>query len=72
MAEVMLDPAAPLEAGVIDLAATQRQTTLLDDFGGVAVLRIDAVEAGPAPQLVVIMLVEDRWLLRDVHAAKQP
>ncbi len=72
LADVIVDPAASLPAGVIDLDGSQRVTTLLDDFGGVAVLRVDALEGTHEGQLVVIMLQEDRWLLRDIHAAKQP
>lgn len=59
-------------AGVVDLPADQRVVTLLDDFGGVAVLRVDA-KAGGSSQLIVIAREEDKWLLRDVHdAALQP
>lgn len=70
---VLADPAAELTAGVIDLPAKARTTTLLDDFGGVAVLRMDPIDAGSPSQLVVIVLRDGRWLLRDVHdVAQQP
>jgi len=61
-----------MESGVIDLDPSQRMTSLLDDFGGVAVLRVDPATGGDGAQLVVIMLRDDRWLLRDIHPAKQP
>lgn len=55
-------------AGVVDLAVNERALTLLDEFGGAAVLRAEAVAPGPEPQLVVIVHAGERWLLRDVYA----
>lgn len=72
LAGLVDDPATEFAAGAIDLPTRDRQTTLLDDFGGVAVLRVDAVSGTPAAQLVVLMLQDGRWLLRDVHTAEQP
>ena len=72
LASVSVDPAATFASGAIDLPAAERVITLLDDFGGVAVLRVDSLAGSSGSQLVVIMLHEDRWLLRDVHVAKQP
>ena len=43
--------------------------TLLDEFGGAAVLRAEA--AGGTPQLVVIVRADGRWLLRDVYDVAQ-
>ena len=57
--------------GAATLPSTQRDVTLLDDFGGVAVLRVDPVGASLPPQLVVIAATDDEWLLRDVHHATQ-
>jgi hypothetical protein len=69
--QVMADPSTSVPAGVIDLPADERTLVLLDDFGGVAVLRAEA-DAGIA-QLVVIVRLNDEWLLRDVQdVAKQP
>lgn len=59
------DPGAPFASGVVDLPGTERTLTLLDEFGGVAVLRADAPEK--PSQLVVIVRIDGRWLLRDVH-----
>jgi len=53
--------------GVVDLAEEERSLTLLDDFGGAAVLRVEPVSGEGAPQLVVIVQVDGRWLLRDVY-----
>lgn len=53
--------------GVVDLDEGGRSLTLLDEFGGAAVLRAEAVAADAAPQLVVIVQIEGRWLLRDVY-----
>ena len=57
----------PFPGGVVDLAAAERTVTLLDEFGGAAVLRVEASAAPAAPQLVVIVRAGDRWLLRDVY-----
>jgi hypothetical protein len=74
LGEVLVDPAAaPATGGAIDLDAAARTVTLLDDFGDLAVLRVDAVDAGAVSQLVVILRRDDKWLLRDVHdVAQQP
>lgn len=73
LAQVMLDPSTPWTAGVVDAAADARSVVLLDDFGGVAVLRVDAVDGAMASQLVVVVRLEDEWLLRDVQdVAQQP
>ncbi len=70
---VVLDPESSWPAGPIDAPGDQRSIVLLDDFGGVAVLRVDAEPAGAASQLVVIERRDGEWLLRDVHdAAQQP
>jgi hypothetical protein len=62
---------APLPGGVIDLAAADRTVTLLDEFGGAAVLRVEAVGSAVPPQLVVIVRTGARWLLRDVYDVPQ-
>lgn len=60
-------PNASFAAGVIDLPSTARTVTLLDEFGGAAVLRVDAVSGDQPAQLVVIVRREQTWVLRDVH-----
>lgn len=71
--EVVADPAAPLGSGVIDAPSAQRALTLLDDFGDIAVLRVDAVDGALPAQLVVVVRQDEKWLLRDVHdVAQQP
>lgn len=72
LASVMEDPTRPLAAGAVDLPPDRRSITLVDDFGGAAVLRVDATDAETPAQLVVVVVVADRWLLRDVYAAEQP
>lgn len=69
---VLVDPAAVFPAGVADLPAIRRTVTLLDDFGGVAVVRIEALEGTADAQLAVVQREEDEWLLRDVYVAQQP
>lgn len=67
LAEVVERPDARLPAGAIDLPPTQRTVTFLDEFGGAAVVRVEAAGAATAAQLVVIVESDGRWLLRDVH-----
>lgn len=62
---------AVFPAGVVDLAAADRTVTLLDEFGGAAVLRVEEATAAAPPQLVVIVRTGDRWLLRDVYDVPQ-
>jgi hypothetical protein len=74
--EVLEDARSNWPAGVIDLPAAGRSVTLLDEFGGVAVLRVTATEdtaadGEAAAQLVVIVESNGRWLLRDVHDVAQ-
>jgi hypothetical protein len=73
LAGVLSDPGAELPPGAIDLPAPDRVVTLLDDFGGVAVLRVDAVDGSVAGQLLVVTRRNGEWLLRDVQdVAQQP
>lgn len=58
--------------GAVDLAPDARTVVLVDDFGGVAVLRVDDATGALPPQLIVMQQEERRWLLRDVYAAQQP
>ncbi|WP_194398341.1 hypothetical protein [Microbacterium atlanticum] len=64
---------ASVVGGAVDLPAQERTVTLLDDFGDLAVVRVDPRDgAGPA-QLVVIVRQDAGWLLRDVRdVAQQP
>jgi hypothetical protein len=65
--------AAPLTGGAVDRRATGRTVTLLDDFGDIAVLRVDASDASIPSQMVVILRRDEKWLLRDVSdVAQQP
>ncbi len=73
LARVIADPSTPMPTGAIDLPADQRGIVLLDDFGGVAVLRVDPSAATGGAQLAVIVRLNDEWLLRDVQdVAEQP
>lgn len=72
LARFTLDAAQPLElTGVTALSSTGRTVALLDDFGGVAVLRVDPTSGKEAAQLVVIARKNDEWLLRDIHDVTQ-
>jgi hypothetical protein len=73
LATVMEDPSLSLSAGPLDSGTGERKITLVDDFGGAAVLRVTATEGGGAAQLVVIVREGEKWLIRDVHdVADQP
>ena len=69
---VQEDPALAVPAGAVDLEPTTRRTAFIDDFGDVAVVRVDGGD-GTAAQLVVIAAHDGKWLLRDVYdVAQQP
>lgn len=73
LATVIMDPSVAFPAGAMDLPASGRAVELLDDFGGMAVLRVDGSDSSSPSQLVVIVRTNDEWLLRDVHdVAQQP
>lgn len=73
LAPFMEDPTATVLPGVVDLPSTQRRVMVLDEFGGAAVLRVEAADGSREAQLVVVVRRDDRWLLRDVHdIAEQP
>jgi hypothetical protein len=73
LAGVIVDPATVTSEGVIGLPPADRSVTLLDDFGDLAVLRVDARDAARGSQLVVILRQDEKWLLRGVHdVAQQP
>ncbi len=65
--------AVPLAAGAIDRPAEERTVSLLDDFGDIAVLRVDASDASAPSQMVGSLPKADNWLVRDVPpVAQQP
>ena len=62
-----------LPPGVVDLPAAERTLTMLDEFGGAAVLRVDANADGQPFQFVVVVRRDAQWLVRDVmDVADQP
>lgn len=67
---VQIDAAVAHPAGAADLTPEARTITLLDDFGGVAVLRVEG--PGADAQLIVIERKNEKWLLREVYLAQQP
>lgn len=72
LSEVTLDPDRVMVEGAIDLPPSERTISLIDDFGGVAVLGVEPLTGEGPRQIVVIETVDRRWLLRDVHEAQQP
>ena len=71
LAGIMETPGSQFPAGAADLPEPERTVILLDDFGGAAVLRVDPVVGKGAPQLVMVVQVDGRWLLREIHAIAQ-
>lgn len=70
LAEVIEDPTRnTIAPGAVDLPADQRRIELLDDLGGVAVLRVSASDddATTVPQVAVIVQMKDRWVLREAR-----
>lgn len=72
------DPAAAPPAGLV-ATAPDAQITLVDEYGGVAVFRVEPAEGtgnradGPAAQILVLVSVDGKWLVRDVYdVADQP
>lgn len=67
------DPARPVPAGIASTPGAPRRITVLDDYGGVSVLRVEGAEGDVPPQIVVIVRDEEKWLVRDVYdVADQP
>lgn len=68
---VVEDPRDTFPRGVANDPDADRTTTVVERYGGVAVLRIDA--PGHAAQYAVIIRTNDSWLVRDVFdVADQP
>jgi hypothetical protein len=69
-ADAQEDPTRTFPPGVATSAAT-RTLTLLDEYGGVAAVRVDAPEQ--PSQIVVIVRMDEKWLVRDIYdVADQP
>ncbi|WP_375384286.1 hypothetical protein [uncultured Microbacterium sp.] len=68
LADIVEDPTRAFPAGVADRSGADVRITLLDEFGGAAVLRVeDPADAATTPQLVVVVRAQERLLLRDIH-----
>ncbi|NYE20473.1 hypothetical protein [Microbacterium immunditiarum] len=67
LSNVVEDPSAAFPPGVVDLPTDARSLSLVDEFGGVAVLRVERVDGASAAQLVVVVRGGEGWLLRDVY-----
>ena len=60
---VMEDPAAGVEPGAV--TSLDAAVTLLDEYGGVAVFRVES--EAKTPQILVLVSVDGTWLVRDVY-----
>ncbi|WP_312677832.1 hypothetical protein [Microbacterium sp.] len=68
---VLEDPAAEVPVGVVSDGTGDRTATLLDEYGGVAVYRVDG--PGRPSQVLVVVTVNGEGLVRDVYdVADQP
>lgn len=67
LAEVVEDPRRRFPPGVVDAPSAARTITLLDAFGGAAVLRIDPLDGSGRSQLAIVVQSGERRLLRDIH-----
>lgn len=64
------DPASPIPQGPATEPGADPSVRIIDDYGGVAAL---SVASQGRTQIVVIVRVEDEWLVRDIHdVADQP
>lgn len=67
------DPRRPLPAGIASAPDVERRVSVLDEYGGVAVLRVEGADGDVPPQIVVIVRDDEKWLVRDVYdVADQP
>lgn len=72
-AHVHEDPARPVPAGVATGPADARELSLLDEYGGVTVLRASSTDDDVPEQIVVIVRDGEGWLVRDIYdIADQP
>jgi len=68
---VLEDPAAEVPVGVVSDGTGDRTATLLDEYGGVVVYRVDG--PGRPSQVLVVVSVNGKGLVRDVYdVADQP
>lgn len=72
-AAVHEDPSRPIPAGIATLPTAERELAVLDEYGGVAVLRATARNDDVPAQIVVIVRDGGGWLVRDIYdIADQP
>ena len=70
-ATVVESPGATLAPGAATTPHAERRVELIDDYGGVAAVRVSAEDAGD--QVVVLVRADEKWLVRDVYdVADQP
>ncbi|UUT35356.1 hypothetical protein [Microbacterium elymi] len=65
------DPAAVFPDGAAARAPDERTVSLVDDYGGAAVLRVRAKDGTGPDQLIVAVRTDEEWLLRDVRAVAE-
>lgn len=60
-------PVEPLADDVLEIAGARGEVALLDDYGDVAVFRLDDAAGGGQAVLVQIVRLDGRWLLRSAQ-----
>ncbi|GAA3903288.1 hypothetical protein [Microbacterium invictum] len=72
-ADVREDISRPVPTGVATRVDVDRELSMLDEYGGVAVLRAEGVNDDVPAQIVVIVRDGEGWLVRDIYdIADQP
>jgi len=71
LAALTENPGRSFSRGAASAPSTDRILTLLDDFGGAAVLRAENRSGGLPSQYIVVVRENDGWLLRDISDVGQ-
>jgi hypothetical protein len=72
VAEVFEEASLAPPEGAVRASPSRRTITLVDDLGGLAVLRVEDADRPDAPQLVTVVKTTDGWRVRDVYDATDP
>jgi hypothetical protein len=68
---LLVDAADPRWQGAAFATTEARRLTLLDDVGGLVLLRAEDVTGARAAQVVAVVRGEEKWVLRDIHDVAQ-
>jgi hypothetical protein len=68
---LLVDAEDPRWQGAAFATTETRRLTLLDDVGGLVLLRAEDVTGDRAAQVVAVVRGEEKWVLRDIHDVAQ-